>query len=69
MKRYSNSASGVKAYEIGLNYILVKFNSFKIYKYSYSKAGTYKVEKMKKLALRGKGLNTYINRYAKYSYD
>ncbi len=25
MKRYSNSASGVKAYEIGLNYILVKF--------------------------------------------
>ena len=69
MERYRNRDSGVKAYQIGLDYILVKFNSFKIYKYSYVKAGVHKVEKMKTLALRGRGLNSYINRYAKYSYD
>jgi hypothetical protein len=69
MERYRNRDSGVKAYEISLEYILVKFDSFKIYRYSYGKAGRLKVEKMKILAVRGKGLNSFINRYAKYSYD
>ena len=69
MEIYRNRASGIKAYQIGLDYILVRFNSFKIYKYSYVNAGRHKVEKMKVLATRGKGLNSYINRYAKYSYD
>jgi len=69
MERYRNRASGVKAYQIGIDYILVKFDSFKTYKYSYNKAGQLKVEKMKMLAVRGKGLNSFINKYAKYSYD
>lgn len=69
MERYSNRDSGVNAYQIGLEYILVKFDSFKIYKYSYRKAGRFKVEKMKILAVKGKGLNSYINKYVKYSYD
>jgi len=69
MERYRNWASGVKAYQIGIDYILVKFDSFKTYKYSYKKAGQFKVEKMKMLAVRGKGLNSFINRCAKYSYD
>jgi hypothetical protein len=69
MESYRNRASGVKAYQIGIDYILVKFNSFKVYKYSYAKAGRFKVEKMKTLAVRGRGLNSYINRWAKYSYD
>ena len=69
MERYRNRGSGVKTYEIGLEYILVKFDSFRIYKYSYKRAGQFKVEKMKILATRGKGLNSFINRYAKYSYD
>ncbi|MGJ8665997.1 MAG: hypothetical protein ACSHW7_06515 [Patiriisocius sp.] len=69
MERYRNRDSGVKAYQIGTDYILVKFDSFKTYKYSYNKAGRFKVEKMKTLAVRGKGLNSYINRFAKYSYD
>lgn len=69
MERYRNKASGVKSYQIGLDYIVVKFNSSKIYKYSYARAGRHKVERMKALAIRGRGLNSYINRYAKYSYD
>ncbi|WP_291869557.1 hypothetical protein [Maribacter sp.] len=69
MERYRNRDSGVKAYQISTNHILVKFDSFKTYKYSYKKAGQFKVEKMKMLAVRGKGLNSFINRYAKYSYD
>ena len=69
MERYRNGASGVRAYQIGLDYIIVKFNSFKTYKYSYARAGRHKVEKMKALAIRGRGLNSYINRYARYSYD
>lgn len=69
MERYRNRDSGVKAYKIGTDYILVKFDSFKTYKYSYKSAGQSKVEKMKILAIRGRGLNSFINRYAKYSYD
>ena len=69
MERYRNRDSGIKAYQIGADYILVKFDSFKTYKYSYKKTGQFKVEKMKILALRGKGLYSFINRYAKYSYD
>jgi len=67
MERYRNRDSGVKAYQIGTDYILVKFDSFKTYKYSYKSAGQSKVEKMKILAIRGRGLNSFINRYAKYS--
>lgn len=69
MERYKNRASGVKAYQIGIDYILVKFDSYITYKYSYKRAGQFKVEKMKMLAIRGKGLNSYINIHAKYSYD
>lgn len=69
MEKYRNRASGVKAYEIGVDYILVQFDSFRTYKYSYRKAGEFKVEKMKTFAIKGKGLNSFINRYAKYSYD
>lgn len=39
----------------------MKFDSFKTYKYSYRKTGEYKVEKMKTLAIGGKGLNSFIN--------
>jgi hypothetical protein len=38
MERYKNRNSGIKAYQIGFDYILVKFDSFKTYKYSYNKA-------------------------------
>lgn len=65
-----NGDSGVYSYEIGTDYIDVKFkNTSKIYKYTYSSAGTENVEKMKQLAMQGHGLNSFININVKYLYE
>ncbi len=72
MERYSNrsGSSGVAAYEIGSDFITVKFsNTFRTYTYSYRRAGSTHVENMKHLAQNGSGLNSYINRYVKNLYD
>lgn len=72
MERYRNSGgdSGVSSYEIGTDYITVKFSgSSQTYRYSYRKAGQNHVEIMKRLARSGSGLNSYINRYVKNLYD
>jgi len=72
MERYRNSGgdSGVSSFEIGADYITVKFSgSFRSYRYSYRKAGQNHVETMKRLARSGNGLNSYINRHVKNLYD
>jgi hypothetical protein len=67
MVRYRNSigSSGVVAYEIGDDFIKVQFHDRKIYLYSYKSAGSHHIEQMKALAARGRGLNSYINKYVK----
>lgn len=73
MERYRNSGgnSGVSAYEIGTDYIIVVFiGKPKAYRYSYGGgAGSYHVENLKKLAKNGSGLNAYINKHVKNLYD
>ncbi|AWK07091.1 hypothetical protein HYN56_23805 [Flavobacterium crocinum] len=71
MERYANrnGQSGVSAYEIGTNYIRIRFSSGSVYQYSYRKAGQYHVDNMKRLATQGYGLNSYINAYVKFKYD
>jgi hypothetical protein len=72
MERYRNSsgASGVNSFEIGNDFIRVKFTgTSKTYSYSYRKAGSSHVENMKSLARRGSGLNAYINQYTKHLND
>lgn len=73
MKNYSNfnGDSGVSTYEIGSDYIDVKFNgTSRIYRYSYKGgAGQKHVEEMKALAKNGSGLNGYINSNVKFKYD
>ena len=72
MERYRNIGgdSGVSAYEIGTDFIRVKFSgTSRTYTYSYRKAGNYHVENMKNLARNGNGLNSYINRHVKNLYD
>lgn len=65
-----NGNSGIESFNIGEDYIEVKFKkSEKIYKYSYSSAGKYSVEKMKELAEKGCGLNSYINSNCKELYE
>ncbi|ADR37484.1 hypothetical protein Ocepr_2033 [Oceanithermus profundus DSM 14977] len=70
MKRYMNLGgdSGVIAYSIGVDYIIVKFRDSTCYTYTYASAGIDAIEKMKALAEAGEGLNSYINRYVKYKY-
>lgn len=70
MQLYENRGdnSNIRAFEIGKDYIDVQFNGGKIYRYSYNSAGKDKIENMKKLALQGCGLNSYIMRYAKKDY-
>lgn len=72
MERYRNSGgdSGVSAYEIGSDYINVKFSgTARTYRYSYRKAGQNHVENLKRLAQSGSGLNSYINKHVKNLYD
>lgn len=62
--------SGISHFEIHDSSITIWFKgSAKPYSYSYSRAGMAHVEKMKRLALAGVGLNEYINEHVKKSYD
>ena len=72
MQNYAdiNDDSGVSSYEIGAAYLKVWFNRDSTsYVYSYSSAGEYHVEHMKKLAVAGKGLNTFIDKNVKRDYE
>lgn len=72
MEKYKNRGgdSGVSAFEIGSDYISVKFNgTSKIYTYSHSRAGRSHVDQMKLLARNGLGLNGYIKKYVNELYD
>lgn len=63
MKKYGNPCgnSGVSAYEIGPDSITVQFKSGDLYLYDYGITGRSAVEKMKRLAVLGTGLATYIS--------
>jgi hypothetical protein len=64
MQRYLNLSgkSSVTHYEIGTDYILVKFRGDDPpYRYSHAGAGKRHVERMKALAVAGRGLCTYIS--------
>ena len=64
-----NRNSAVESYEISNNYINVKFyNSNKVYTYSYQSANRQHIENMKILAIKGQGLNSYINKYVRNLY-
>jgi hypothetical protein len=66
MQPYRNVAgdSGIAAYEIRRDGILVQFVNGGIYLYDDSAPGRAHVEEMKRLARSGRGLSTYISRFA-----
>lgn len=70
MIRYRNLGgnSNVYAYKIDPSQITVSFNGGGTYVYTYSSAGVTKTEKMKQLAIQGKGLNGFIKTYANNCY-
>lgn len=70
MEKYLNLGgnSGIVAYEIGIDAITVQFSDGSIYLYNYQSAGKEKIEHMKKLAVSGQGLNSFIMRNVRKSY-
>jgi hypothetical protein len=63
-----NRNSGIKAYELGEDFIQVVFNDGDTYLYTYESAGKRNIEEMKKLAVSGKGLSTFISTKIKKRY-
>ncbi len=61
-KSNSGKPSGVTAFRIGKDYIVVQFNHDVVYRYSNLSAGEEIVERMKTLAVKGSGLSTFISR-------
>jgi hypothetical protein len=61
--------SGIDAYQIGPDYIRVRFDTGSVYVYTYTSAGRSDIEAMKALARSGDGLLSYIMRNAKYDYE
>ena len=71
MERYKNleGHSGVTGYEISDDSIRVEFNYDTVYEYTYASAGKRIIEKMKKLAVAGKGLSTYISQTVREKFE
>lgn len=71
MQLYLNRSgnSGVEAFDIGNNYIRVRFNTGRIYLYNYQSAGKGNIEKMKIIATSGIGLCTFINKNVRHLYS
>ena len=62
--------SNVESYEIFQESIVVKFfGTNEMYLYTNRSAGVHNVYQMKKLAIRGWGLNGYINRFCRKLYE
>lgn len=70
MERYRNLSgdSNVANYEIGIDYIKVEFKDGSLYLYNHSSTGKPDIDQMKKLALSGEGLNSFINTKVKKRY-
>ncbi|MCD6018839.1 MAG: hypothetical protein K0S53_1960 [Bacteroidetes bacterium] len=63
MSRYKDATrnSGILSYSLGDDYIKIVFKTGSTYLYTNKSTGKRHIEQMKKLAVKGKGLATYIN--------
>ena len=71
MQPYRNldGHSGVVAYELGEDWIDVRFVNGQSYRYSRASAGAEHVRNMQALAQGGEGLATYISKFVHDDYD
>ena len=60
---------GAIAYEIGPESIEVEFTSGWIYRFSYENPGALRVDRMKELAVSGRGLSTFISKHLKNRFE
>lgn len=70
MRNYQDKRgdSGISAYAVSSDSIIIRFKHGGTYLYTYASAGAHAIEAMKQLAARGNGLNTYINKYVRNRY-
>jgi hypothetical protein len=63
VERYRNLSgkSGVEAFEIGPDFIAVQFRTGTVYWYTKNSMGEVHLNELKRLAIRGRGLSTYIS--------
>jgi len=74
MQNYKSTEEGIESYEVGEDFIVVKFSTPSrtggtLYKYSYASAGKENVEEMKKLAEAGTGLSPFITANTRKLYE
>jgi hypothetical protein len=69
VERYRNLSgdSGVEAFEIGPDFIAIRFRLGAVYWYTRASVGAAHLDEMKRLASRGKGLSTYISTHTEVS--
>jgi hypothetical protein len=70
MQKYSEEdhETGVVAYGLGENSITILFQEGWFYLYDGDKPGMEQVNDMKALALKGRGLSTYISQHVRENY-
>jgi hypothetical protein len=70
MERYRNIGgnSGIRSYEIGTDSIAIEFSDGGRYLYNNQSAGSFNIERMKVLAISGRGLNSFIGTVIKKRY-
>ena len=71
MTKYKNLSgeSGIISYETGSDFIRIQFEDKGIYLYTEDSSGAEHIAKMKELAEKGRGLNTYINQHVRGNYE
>jgi len=71
MERYQNRSgnSDIVAYQLGPTSITIKFAEGWLYLYTYESAGAENVEQMKKLAVSGQGLSSFISTRVRDDYE
>ena len=67
--RNRSGTSGVAAYALLDEAIVIRFADGATYRYGPEHPGRHHVGQMKSLALAGRGLNTYISRYVRERYE
>jgi hypothetical protein len=67
--RNRDGNSGISAYQLLDDGIIVRFVEDGTYRYGPERPGRYHVGQMKSLAMAGRGLATYINRYVREKYE
>ena len=70
MQPYKNSGnlSWISAFETGDDYIKIQFVDGVIHLYTISSVGSEHLQKMKELAILGKGLHSYIDKQVRNLY-